>query len=182
FLVWEHLGVGKPAVVVDADVHALIADAVAADAVTVCAPRAVLLAALAVKRAFAGAALDPGEPFDVDVDELARPGVLVADRLLEPEPAEPSQADPGQDPRDGRERHPERLRDLCCGEAQPAKLDDHLDPVGRCAVGDPLRRRRAIQQPSLSLQTVASNPLTRTPHADPGGLGRRGQRPTINNP
>jgi hypothetical protein len=33
--------------------------------------------------AFAGAAFDPAELFDVDVDELAGPGALIADRLLE---------------------------------------------------------------------------------------------------
>ena len=39
--------------------------------------------------AFAGPALDPGELLHIDVDELARPGVLVPDSWLEPDPAEP---------------------------------------------------------------------------------------------
>ena len=43
--------------------------------------------------AFAGAAFDPAELLDVDVDELARPRALVADGLLEPEPAEPAHPD-----------------------------------------------------------------------------------------
>ena len=50
--------------------------------------------AQAVTDAFAGAALDPAELLDVDVDELARTLMLVADRLLEPEPAQPTQPEP----------------------------------------------------------------------------------------
>src|SRR5215207_1460810 len=93
-LVGEHLGVGEPAVVVDADVDVVVADVVAA---------------LAQEGPLAGAALDPPEPLDVDMHELARPRALVPERLLEPEPAEPPMATPAQDPGDGRERHPERL-------------------------------------------------------------------------
>src|SRR5581483_4668667 len=120
FFVGEHLGVGEAAVVVDADVDALVADVVAADTVTVGEARVVALAALRLERALARPAFNPAEPLDVDVDELARSGALVADRLLEPEPAELAHPGPGQDPGHGRERHPQRFRDLRGGEAQPA--------------------------------------------------------------
>jgi hypothetical protein len=63
-------------------------------------------------------ALDPAQSLDVDVDELARPPVLVAERPLEPEPAQASEPKPGQDPGHGRERDRERLGDLGGGEAQ----------------------------------------------------------------
>ena len=56
------------------------------------------LATLAAKDALAGAAFDPAEPLDIDVDELAWPRALVANRLLKPEPAEPSEPEPGRIP------------------------------------------------------------------------------------
>jgi hypothetical protein len=65
-----------------------------------------------VAPAFAGTAFDPAELLDVDVHELAGPAALVAQRLLEADPAEPAEPEPGQDPRDRRERHRERLGDL----------------------------------------------------------------------
>ena len=85
--------------------------------------------------------LDPAELLDVDVDELARPGALVADRRLEPEPAEPAHPDPRQDPGHSRERHRERLGDLRRGHPQPAQLRDRRDPVRVGPVSDPMRRR-----------------------------------------
>src|SRR5437764_10650699 len=72
---------------------------------------------------------DLAELLNVNVDELARARALVANRLLEPDPAKPAHADPRQDPRHRRKRHPERLSDLSRCEAQPAQLHDRLDPV-----------------------------------------------------
>ena len=68
-------------------------------AASVWLPGVVLVAIVAP--ALAGAADDPAELLDVDVDELTRPRPLVADGRLETEPAESAHADPGQDPRDG---------------------------------------------------------------------------------
>src|SRR5262249_32960604 len=110
FLVGEDLGVGEPAVVVDRDVDVFVADAVPHLARLVGVFRVVVLAAAA--DAPAGAPLDAAELLDVEMDELAGAGALVAERGFEPEPAEPAHAAAGQDPRNGRERHPERLRDL----------------------------------------------------------------------
>src|SRR6266566_5266565 len=179
FLVGEDLGVGEAAVVVDADVHALEADRVAADTVTVGVARIVSRPALASEGAFAGTGFDPAEPLDVDVDELARSRALVADRPLEPETAESAQTGPSQDPRDRRERHPQRLRDLGCRETQPAQLHDRLYTIIRRAVSNPCRRRRVIEQTALALQPIPTNPLPSTTHADPGGLRRRGQRRSL---
>jgi len=100
-------------------VHVFPADRETPLAFSVDASRVVVFAHAAADT-LAGAALDPAKPFDVDVDELARTLAFIADRLLEPDPAQPAQPEPRQDPRDSRERHPERLRDLCRGEAQPA--------------------------------------------------------------
>jgi hypothetical protein len=55
--------------------------------------------------ALAGATLDPAKLLDVDVDELAGSSPLVADRMLEPEPAEPADSVALEHDRDGRERH-----------------------------------------------------------------------------
>jgi hypothetical protein len=43
-----------------------------------------------------------------------------------------------------------------------------------------MRRRRAIKQARLALAPIAADPLPSTAHADPRGLGRRGQRPSLN--
>jgi hypothetical protein len=123
--------------------------------------------------------LDPAELLDVDVDELARPRALVADRLLEPEPAELAHPNPRQDPGDGRERHSQRLRDLSRREAEPAQLRDHLDPIGRGAVCDMLRCRGAIVEAGQALKPVAASPLSRTANADSGRRCRRRDRPTL---
>ena len=99
FLVVEHLDVGEPGRVVDGDVHELPADP------------ARLRAPVAVD-AVAGPA-DPAELLDVDVDELAGPGPLVAvGRLVRLQPRQLSEPVPGQYGADGRERHPQRLGDL----------------------------------------------------------------------
>jgi hypothetical protein len=101
-------------------------------------------AALVAERAFAGAALDPPQLLHVDVNELARSSSLIPHSLLEPEPAKLAHPDPGQDPRDGRERHPKRLSDLGGREPQPPQLHDRVDAVSWGAIGHPPRRRRAI--------------------------------------
>jgi transposase InsO family protein len=67
---------------------------------------------LTVANAPTGAALDPAELLDVDVHELTRSRPLIPLRLLEPDPAEPSQPCTLQDRRDGRQRHRKRLGDL----------------------------------------------------------------------
>src|SRR5882724_8801221 len=85
------------------DVDVLVADGVSPSAGTVGEGRVVVLGTATDTPA--GATLDPGEPLDVDVDELTRPRAFVADWLLESEPAELAHSDPGQNPRDRRERH-----------------------------------------------------------------------------
>jgi hypothetical protein len=106
-------------VVVDRDVHELPTDGLPAAALGV-DPRVVVVLAQTVTDALAGTALDAAEPLDVDVHELARARALVAERPLEPDPAEPAQAEAAQDAGDGRERHLERVGDLGGGEAQAA--------------------------------------------------------------
>ena len=46
--------------------------------------------------------LDPTEPLDIDVDQLAGPVALVTLGGLETDPAELAHPDPGQDSRHGR--------------------------------------------------------------------------------
>jgi hypothetical protein len=87
--------------------HVLVADGVTAFAIEVGAGRIVAKSPLASEGAFAGAALDPAELLDVDVDELARSRALVAQRPLESEPPESAQSASSQDPRDRRAGQPE---------------------------------------------------------------------------
>jgi len=125
-------------------------------------------------------ATDPSELLHVDVDQLAGPGPLVTERLLEPDPAKAAQPDPGQDPGDRRERHRERLGDLGRGHPQSAQLHDHRDPIRRRPVGNAPRRRRPVQEPSIAI-TPPADPLARTAHTDPGSPRSLRQRPTILN-
>jgi hypothetical protein len=97
---------------------------------------------------------------------------LIPQRLLEPEPAHSRSS---QNPRHRRERHPERLGDLGCREAQPAQRRDRLDPLWCRAVRDPVRRRGTIGKTELALGSVPTKPLPSTAQADPGGLGHRRQ-------
>ena len=177
-LIGQHLGVGEAAVVVDRDVHELPADRQPAAALEVDA-RGVVVLAQAVPDALAGAALEPAQPLDIDVHELARPRAFVPHGRLEPDPAEPADAAAAENHRHRRQRHPQRLGDLGGGEAQPAQRHDQLDPLAGRAVGDPPRRGRAIAQATLALQPVAPNPRTTTAHTDSGGRGRRRQSPPL---
>jgi hypothetical protein len=135
--VLEHLGVGEPGGVVDADVDELPAGGAApANTALVANPDSI-----GADPAIGGHPMpgddDPPELLDVDVDELAGALSLVAVRRLgRLESREPSEADPPQPPRDGRERHLQALGDLGGGHPQsPQRLDrPHAlgrDPLGR---------------------------------------------------
>jgi hypothetical protein len=99
-LVSEHLGVGEPAAVVDRDVDEVPANRFALADVGIDAVEASV--ALEARDPLAGAAMDPAELLDVDMDELAGALALVALAGLEPNPAELAQTEPGQDAGDGR--------------------------------------------------------------------------------
>src|SRR5438876_3705892 len=177
-LVGQHLGIGEPAVVVDRDVHELPAHGLPAATLGI-ETRVVVVLAQAARDAFAGTALDPPQPLDVDVSELARARALVADRPFEPDPAESAEAEAAQDAGDGRERHLERVGDLGGGETQAAQGDDRLHPLSGRAVRDVPRCRGTIDESRLALQAVAAYPLASAAHADAGGLGRSPQRPSL---
>src|SRR4051812_2157463 len=103
-LVREHFGVGEPAVVVDCDVDELPSDRAVSATVRITATRPVTPWRPAAD-AFAGTALDSSELLDVDMNQLARAALLVANGWLETEPSESSNAFAMQHRRDGRERH-----------------------------------------------------------------------------
>src|SRR5215207_8870255 len=90
-LVAEDFGVGQPGRVIDRDVHELPAKAVARAVI------ALLGASLRAKDAVPGTG-DPAELLDVNVDQLAWAGTLVASGRLHPEPAELAHPDPSEDP------------------------------------------------------------------------------------
>jgi hypothetical protein len=163
-------------VVVDGDVHELPANGLADSAGRIGVLGVVGRVTLTAD-AFARATDDPAELLDVDMDELARTRALVTDRLLEPDPAELAHPDPGHDSRNGRQRHPERLRDLSAREPQPPQLDDHLDTIRSGPVGDTARRGSTITQPSQTLEPIATDPLPSTAATHTRG-GSRQPRPS----
>jgi hypothetical protein len=130
------------------------ADGVAPLAVAVDEGRVVVLVQ-AVADTLAGATLDAPELLDVDVDQLAGAGALIAQRRLEPQPPELAHPEPGQDPRHRRQRHPRQLGDLSASEAKPAQRGDRLDPPLIDAVGHHDGRRRAIHQPRAPFDAIA---------------------------
>ncbi len=69
-------------------------------------------------------------------------------------------------------------RDLLAGEPQRPQRENRPLALERRAMRDPLRRRRAIAKPRVTLLAEATHPLARRRHADAGGLSRRRQRPT----
>src|SRR5437764_14184439 len=75
----------------------------------------------------AGATLDASELLDVDVDQFAGDGTFVALGGLEAQASQAAHPDPGQDPRDGRQRPVQQLGDLGSSEAHPAQRGDRLD-------------------------------------------------------
>jgi len=65
--------------------------------------------------AVTGALRDPPELPDVDVQQLTRPGSLVALRGLQADAPELADPESGQDSRHGPDRYPEALGDLRAG-------------------------------------------------------------------
>jgi len=177
-LVGQDLGVGEAGGVVDADVDPLPAD--------LATPAARRVDGGAVAPAPPGHAVpgpvraDAAEFLHVDVDQLARPGALVAtDRLRRLQAREPAEADPQEHRRDGRGRHPEELGDLGTGHPHAPEGGDRLDPSGRGHVCDPPGRGAAVEQPRLALGAVAAHPFAGRPHAHSGGLGRLREREAL---
>jgi hypothetical protein len=95
-------------------------------------------------------AVDPAELPGADVDQLARPGALVADhrnrRLGRLQPAEP---EPAQDQADGRARDAEPCGDLGAAQALTTRVLDLADPRRRHRSPAPGRSRAPIQQRPL---------------------------------
>jgi hypothetical protein len=77
---------------------------------------------------------DAAELLHVDVDELAGTLLLIAVRRLERlQPPQLAEPDPGQDPRDSRGRHRQRLCDLGADHPQAPQCRDHSDPSLVCS-------------------------------------------------
>src|SRR6266540_133106 len=170
----QDLGIGEPCCVVNRDVDELPAELAAR---TSGAPS--VLAAAVADHAVPGAR-DPSQPLRVEVDELTGALAFVAVRRLRRYQARAlTESDPPQHRRDGRERHPEHLGDLGRGHEQFAQLRDRVDPIGRRAVRNRLRRRAAVKQTRLALLAPALQPAVGRPLANAGGLGRRRQRPAL---
>jgi hypothetical protein len=117
-LVGEHFDIGQASRVIDSDVHGLPAADVASMALSVGAARAAV-AAPSTGDPLAGAAFDAAERLDVDVDQLARPLALVADRGLQHQTTELAHPVALEDRADRRTRHVEQIRELRSSEPQP---------------------------------------------------------------
>jgi len=118
-LVCEDLDVGETGGVVDADVDALVADSAASDAVAVELGQVATLVR-STDDPVPGAALDPPQLLDVDVDQLAGALLFIAaDRLRGLEAAELAEADPlGAPPT--RSRSPSRAAPRSRGQSDVA--------------------------------------------------------------
>ena len=141
--------------------------------------RSVVVRLTPPRDALAGAALDPAELLDVDMHELTRPRALVADRLLEPDPAEPAHALPLQhaetvDSGIATSRRSRRPSSVVAATPQSPR------PGQQACDSRPVAAPRSDRTSPLALTAIAAHPLASTAHADAGGLGRRRQRPTLN--
>src|SRR4051794_8165520 len=120
FLVVENFDIGQAGAVVDRDMHELPAEIVALGVVA--------LRGAAAGHLVAGAA-DLAELLDVDVDELAGPGALVAFGWLHSQPAELAHPHLLEQARDRGEGHAEHSGILRADKSQPPKRRDRLPAV-----------------------------------------------------
>ena len=128
----------------------------------------------------AGAADDPAELLDIDVDELARAGALVAAGRLEPEAAEAAQPNRVRIPETVESAIPSvsAISAAVMRSPRSARSPPPVRPAVRFATRLGAEER---SNSSLVAGAVAADPLTRTTHTDTGGLGRRRERPPLNN-
>jgi hypothetical protein len=117
-LVAQDLGVGKAGGVVDGDVHEVPARLATDPSCRVGVAAGVVRAA--TEDPLAGAAVDPAELLDVDVNQLAGRGAFIANRGLQAQPAELAHPQSLADRRDRRQRQIEQLTELRRGEPQLA--------------------------------------------------------------
>ncbi len=110
---------------------------------------------------------DPGELFDIEVDEIAWTLVLVAHhRRRRIKRTQPVHAGPAQDATDSGPAQSQRLRDPPAVVAQPAKSQNLFYESRRGGTGRSVRTRSSIAQPGTSQLTVAAHPFGRRPGAD----------------
>ena len=130
-------------------------------------------------------ALDPGELFDVEVDELA--GVLAfitADRRRRLEQGEAVELMATEEARDGGFGEAGLARNLEAGQTPPAQRQDDGDLRWRRLPGTALRARGAITQTGRAFAAVTRDPLahtalreTRLPGGRPGRESLLGRPP-----
>jgi hypothetical protein len=104
--------------------------------------------------------IDPTQLLDVDVNQLAWAGALVAPCRFEANPPESAQTDAEEDARDGRLRHSQRLGDLRSGHPQSPQGADRADALLGGAVVHATSSRGAIEQSGVTFVAVATRPLT----------------------
>src|SRR5262245_9917780 len=115
---------------------------------------------------------DAAELLDVDVDELARVLALVApDRFGWLQGTQLVQAQPTQNPADGRWRYAGLGGDLLACPALTAQLFDVVDNRLRSWPTQPARPGRAILQSRRSFAAITIDPLADRPRADACGFG-----------
>ena len=157
-VVSENFGVGQAAAVIDRDVDVFPAGDLAVDPGGVSSPGTACPVGHA-DDAGRGAALDPAEFLDVDVNQLPRTSSLVALGWLEADASELAHSDAGEDPRYGRYGHAEYFGDLRSGESQPSQRSDRLHLALRGSMRDRPRRRGSVHQPELALGAIPAHPL-----------------------
>jgi hypothetical protein len=146
FLVGQNLGEGDARVIVDGDVEVLPADAFD------------VLAAIAVNAMTDTA--DATEFFDVEVEQIAGTGILIAHDGrggFEIAPAVEMQA--AQNAADGGGTERQMGGDALTGPTLPAELFDLADLLAAGGEAQPMRSRTAILQSVAAPEAVAEDPL-----------------------
>src|SRR5262245_10942787 len=170
--VGEDFGVGQAAVVVDSAVEVGVADAGSATGPAVGGGSAM--------DAVAAAGWDLAELLDVDVDQLAGPGTLVAADRCGGGPVhvgEPVEVVADQDAVDRRGRYPEMDRQaigahlVVTSPTTDLVLDSLADPPGR-----PVRPTGAVMETIGTQLEVAVPPFRRASARDPHRRGHMGNR------
>jgi hypothetical protein len=151
--VGQDLDVGEAGGVVDADVDELPADGLLA-----VLARAALQPPVAVNTVPGPAGRDPSERLDVDLQQLARVAALVtvgwSGGSSRPSLPSPTRKSTAKTVESAIAKH-----NAISAPVIRSRRSSTITSTSWCAVRDRLGRRRAIQQPSLSFDTEATDPL-----------------------
>ncbi len=166
----QDFGIGQARGVIDGHMQVLMAD-----------PSRSMMAGVLAGDAMADA-VDLAQGLDIEVDQLAGRGALVADHLgLRIKRGQPSQTQAAQHQTDGGARHAQGPGDLGSAHPLSTQLFDTRRQQRRGPARTSPRRRAAVVMPSLAAKPMPAQPFVRCPDRDAGGFGRGLHRPAAQN-